>query len=384
MSTFKIFFYLIITLAINPKIKSIFSVPDLTKTSNKFNTYTIDFRGIDTPPATYWALANYHLDLTDFEKTHLDVTGGGAYGGLQTLPNGAKVEKVAIMSFWKINYKENGETKTLRFNRVYPPGEEMNFSGEGEGTTYRAPYNWETGNWYRFVIHTWEDYRTKETYLGQWIQDLSTKEWTLFAYFNTHLNNSYIGGGVGALAFFQEIFLSKYLKEDRSFQLKNMYIFDRSYNQWTSINTSRLYYGETPELSIDIGYSQFYFYGSCIPNIEGQNNSNKKKEFTGSISQSNSPNFSKPIFKTFNVKINKEQLDVEWEIDSKTCPCYKYSYKVEKLSELGYYSIFSYTISHPEECNFTLLSNFEGTYRITVNGTALSNEIVTKQIEKTI
>ena len=132
MSTFKIFFYLIITLAINPKIKSIFSVPDLTKTSNKFNTYTIDFRGIDTPPATYWALANYHLDLTDFEKTHSDVTGGGAYGGLQTLPNGDKVEKVAIMSFWKINYKENGETKTLRFNRVYPPGEEMNFSGEGE------------------------------------------------------------------------------------------------------------------------------------------------------------------------------------------------------------------------------------------------------------
>ena len=132
MSILKIFYHLIIVLAINTMVKSIFSVPDLTKTSNKINTYTIDFRGIDTPQSTYWSLANYALDLTEFKKTHKEVTGGGAYGGLQTLYNG---EKVAIMSFWKINYKENGETKTLRFNRIYPPGEEMDFSGEGEGTT---------------------------------------------------------------------------------------------------------------------------------------------------------------------------------------------------------------------------------------------------------
>ena len=381
MPTIKLFAYLIISLSINQIIECIFIVPDLKKTSNKFNTYTIDFRGIDTPHSTYWSLANYHLDLTDFEKTHSDVTGGGAYGGLQTLFNG---EKVAIMSFWKVNYKENGETKTLKFNRIYPEGEEMEFSGEGEGTTYRAPYNWTTGNWYRFVIHTWEDFKTKETYLGEWIQDLSTKEWTLFAYFNTHLNNSFIGGGDGALGFFQEIFSKTYLKDERSFQLKNMYIFDRTYKQWTSINTSYLYYNENPEIFKEVGNTQFYFYGASGPRIEGQNNENKKNRYSGSISQSNTPNFLKPVFKKLNAKISKSLLEVEWEIDPKTCPCYQYSYNVEKLSENKYHSIYSNTKSHPEDSGFALLANYEGTYRITVSATALSNEIVTNQIIKTI
>jgi len=380
MSILKIFYHLIIVLAINTMVKSIFSVPDLTKTSNKINTYTIDFRGIDTPQSTYWSLANYALDLTEFKKTHKEVTGGGAYGGLQTLYNG---EKVAIMSFWKINYKENGETKTLRFNRIYPPGEEMDFSGEGEGTTYRAPYNWVTGNWYRFVIHTWEDDKTKETYLGEWIQDLSTKEWTLFGYFNTHLPNSFIGGGSGALGLFQEIFSQTYLKYERSFQFKNMYIFDRTYQKWASINTTYLYYNEHPEIYKEVGHTQFYFYGASGPRIEGQNIVNKNR-FSGSISQSNNPNFIKPVFKVFDVKLTKKQLDVQWEIDSKSCPCYKYTYSLERLSDTGYKVLFSTNISQPENSNFTLYSTFQGTYKMTVTATALSNEVVSKQVTRTI
>ena len=36
-----------------------------------------------------------------------------------------------------------GQIKTLRFNRIYPEGDEMNFDGEGEGNTYRAIYDWQ-------------------------------------------------------------------------------------------------------------------------------------------------------------------------------------------------------------------------------------------------
>jgi hypothetical protein len=158
MSNQRLFSYFLIFLSIFPLYLCIFSVPDLSETSNKITTYTIDFRGIDTPESTYWSLANFHLDTSDFEQTHSDVSGGGAYAGLQTLYNG---ERVAIISFWKIKYKENGEEKELRFNRKYPSGDEMNFSGEGEGTTYRAPYNWESNVWYRFVLHTWEDISLK-------------------------------------------------------------------------------------------------------------------------------------------------------------------------------------------------------------------------------
>ena len=372
--------HLFILLLLFPNSKCIFSVPDLTETNNKFNTYTIDFRGIDTPPSTYWSLVNFNLDLTDFKKTHSDVTGGGAYAGLQTLSNG---EKVAIISFWKINYKEDGEIKTLRFNRIYPPGEEMNFSGEGEGTTYRASYNWKTNVWYRFVLHTWEDTKTKNILIGVWIQDLSTKEWTLFSYFNTNLNNSYIGGGNGALSLFQEIYRKLDFNYDRSFQFKNMYVFDKTYKQWESINTAYLYYNENPLLSKGVGYTQFYFYGFSAARFQGQDNSGENNNhFKASISQPRSPDFAKPAFKQFNINLNGEKLEVDWEIDSTSCPCYQYSYSLEILQESGYNTIFSSKITNPEICTFTLYGHFKGTYRITVKATALSNEFVTKQIEK--
>ena len=380
MSNILSFHFFLIAFLFYPFVISIYSVPDLTKTSNKINSYTIDFRGIDTPHSTYWSLANYHLDLTDFEKTHSEVTGGGAYGGLQSVFNG---EKVAIMSFWKINYKENGEVKTLKFNRIYPEGEEMDFSGEGEGTTYRAPYNWETNSWYRFVLHTWDDSRTKKTFIGQWIQDLNTKEWTLFAYFNTNLENSYIGGGDGALSFFQEIFSQTHLKYDRSFQLRNMYIFDRTYKEWKSINTSYLFYSENPDLYIDVGSSQFYFYGMTAPRIEGINE-NGKNNYRGSISQPNTPNFEKPAFKKINVNLTPDEMEVDWEMDSTKCPCYQYDYVVEYLHEKGDMYLFSDTITRPEQCKFAWASDFKGNYKITLTATAISNEKVTKIIFKSI
>ena len=373
--------YLIISFTLYPVSKTIFSVPDLTKTSNKINSYTIDFRGIETPPATYWSLANYHLDMTDFQKTHLNVTGGGAYGGLQTLSNG---EKVAIMSFWKINYSENGETKTIRFNRIYPKGEEMDFSGEGEGTTYRASYNWNSNGWYRFVLHTWDDLKTKNTFIGQWIQDLSTKEWTLFAYFNTNLNNSYIGGGSGALSAFQEIFNRNYFNEDRYFQLRNMYVFDRLSEKWISINSSNLYYNQNPDIYKEVGNTQFYFYGKSGKRTE-KNTDGSKNHYTGSISQPQNPDFSEPKFKIFNVEFNSTVLNVNWEIDPTTCPCYEYSYQLQIKEEDKYKIIFSGIITRPEECFFIITSNkFEGTYRIIVTATAISKEIVAKAAEKTI
>ena len=86
--------------------KNIYSDPDLSKTSRQFEGFTIDFIGIDTPNSTYWSLCNWGMDLTDFKTTHSDVTGGGAYGGLQTVING----KTAVLSFWEVLYKENGET----------------------------------------------------------------------------------------------------------------------------------------------------------------------------------------------------------------------------------------------------------------------------------
>ena len=73
--------------------------PELTKTSRQFKGFTIDFRGINTPFSTYWSLSNWQMDLTDF-KNHSQVSGGGAYGGLQIFING----KTLILSFWEVLY----------------------------------------------------------------------------------------------------------------------------------------------------------------------------------------------------------------------------------------------------------------------------------------
>ena len=374
----RLFSYFLIFLSIFPLYLCIFSVPDLSETSNKITTYTIDFRGIDTPESTYWSLANFHLDTSDFEETHSDVSGGGAYAGLQTLYNG---ERVAIMSFWKINYKENGEEKDLRFNRIYPSGDEMNFSGEGEGTTYRAPYNWESNVWYRFVLHTWEDY-TRKTFIGVWIQNLSTKEWTLFAYFNTNLSYSYIGGGYGALAFFQEIFSSAHLKKERQFQIKNMYVFDKVKKEWASINKSHLYYNENPEINKGIGYTPFYFYGFSGPHIDGQNEEKTEKEFTASITQPKTPDFDKPVLKKFEVEMDSHYLKLKWEWDSTSCPIYQYTITYE---DVLYGIKNTYRFTRPEKDQINLASDYEsGIYKITFTALAISNQFITKQVERTI
>ena len=82
MSLIKLFIFSMISLSIVicPLAHAIYSDPDLSKTSRQFEAFTIDFRGIDTPNSTYWSLCNWQMDLTDFKKTHTDVTGGmGVY-----------------------------------------------------------------------------------------------------------------------------------------------------------------------------------------------------------------------------------------------------------------------------------------------------------------
>ncbi len=206
----------LITFVVSPMAHNIYSDPDLSKTSRQFDGFSIDFKGIDTPNSTYWALCNWQMDLTNFKKTHKDVSGGGAYGGLQTHID----EKKAIMSFWEVQYTENGEKKVHRATRMYPKGQESTFGGEGEGTNYIADYNWRTKIWHRFVLYSWKDIATGKTFVGEWLQNLSTKKWTLFAVFNTKLVDSYITGG---LSQFQENFYDKYYPAKRSFNIKNMY-----------------------------------------------------------------------------------------------------------------------------------------------------------------
>jgi len=374
------------TIIICPSAKNIYSTPDLSKTSNKFEGFTIDFRGIDTPDATYWALCRWNMDLTEFKKDHQDVTGGNAYGGLQTKSGG----RVAILSFWEVGYKENGVSKTHRANRLYPLGKESSFSGEGEGTNYIANYDWSTNVWYRFIIRSWVNPSTQDTYVGEWIQNLNTKVWTLFSYFNTNLKNSYL---TKRLAFFQENFNGRTFGQERSFQIKNMYAYDKEYKKWISLNTTTLsydpaYWGYDTAGTHEIGYTSNYFFGSSGLPVDDQKiyDASSPTSIKGTITQPNTPDFKSPKFISLSATLSETKLSISWSIDSKTCPCYSYQVTVliYDSKNSSYKLILNKQIPRPEEKSYNYYSSFNGKYQIRVKCFALCGDSPLETISKSI
>ena len=363
--------------------KTIYSNPDLSKTSNQFEGFSIDFKGINTPNSTYWSLCNWRMDLTEFKKTHPDAKGGEAYGGLQTLIN----SKTAILSFWEVLYTENGETKSHRASREYPQGPEYSFTGEGEGTNYVHEFNWPTNVWIRFFVRSWVD-KIGDTHVGEWIQNLSTNEWTLFAYFNTNLKNSYI---VGRLFQFQENFNVKYFGYERSFQIKNMYALDKNYKKWISLNNSTLYYdpefyGYNTAGTHEFGYTSSYFYGSSGLPVDDQKSYDKSnpKGIKGNINQPDTPIFTKPGFKSLTAVITTTSLTVSWTLDSKASPCYKYQIQALYYTNNEYQSKYTIITYKPETRKAIFNYNFKGKYQIKATCYGISNDIVTKTIYKEI
>lgn len=369
------------------KGRTIVSYPDLSKTSKKFSGYTIDFRAIDAPAHTYFCLLQWVMDKTEFEKTPnvTDVQGAVVYGGVQS----TDTEPHGIMSVWQIEYKEKGVAKKLRATRIYPKGEQSTFTNEGEGTNYIATYIWSPNVWYRYTIHSWEDRTTQTTFVGQWIQNLSTKEWTLFAYYDTKLKNSYITG-----PFFQ--FLENYLPStyglERSSQYKNMYAFDKMSSKWVSLNTTKLYCnfgafnGDTGGTS-DFGYTSNYFYMSSGLLVDDQKayDEGRPSSVTATIKQPSTPEgFISPSFKSFDVTLTKTKLTINWTMDSKTSPCYQYHVHVKKKDSSGEIWVQYEQITRPEVKTYSLTQVFKGDYIIKLYCNAISDQSVVKTINKTI
>lgn len=150
----------------NPDMRmahNIYSDPDLSNTSGKFNGFMIDFKADYAPIKTYWALCNFWMDLSELSKNNTILESGGAYCGLQNTPYGKK----AIMSFWNIKYKTKaGKEKIITPSLVYPVknGNE-HFDGEGEGAKYLADYEWDAGKWYKMYICSYNNKKSGTTYV---------------------------------------------------------------------------------------------------------------------------------------------------------------------------------------------------------------------------
>lgn len=375
-------FSLILSFVTCPMAHNIYSDPVLSKTSGKFDAFLIDFKGIKTPYSTYWSLCNFGLDLTDFKKTHPDATGGGAYGGLQTLIN----SRVAILSFWEIQYTENGVSKVQRANRVYPDGAESTFGGEGEGTNCIKPYEWETNNWYRYLLKSWQDVKTGNTFVGQWILDVASGKWTLFAYFNTNLKNSYLRGG---MSMFQENFNEKYNGSERKFNLKNTYVHDIDKDDWISLPTTKLSYdppswGFNTAGTHEFGGTDEYFWGSTGLPVTDQKeyDANNPSSLVVTITQPEMPQIFGGIKITnYSVKAEKDRAVFSWEISDFDFPMLSYTVTIKDSSGEV---VHSYLSTRPEERLYSYSGKFSGKYVYTLEVTSVFGETASKSLTYTV
>lgn len=212
---------------------NIYSDPDLSETSGKFSAFSIDFMSNKAPMGTYWALCNWEMDLSclaGFEVTDP----GGAYAGLQNRAD----SKVSIMSFWEVKYLEkDGHEVAIKAQRIIPEGKTNSFSGEGEGTNFIAPFPWKANQWYRMIIRAYDDEKTSNTVVEQWLIDLETEEKFLLCSFDTGLCHSFMKGSMSQ---FMENYDAATRDEARDFCYRNIFVQDYKTSEWIPISTTTL------------------------------------------------------------------------------------------------------------------------------------------------
>ncbi len=207
---------------------NIYITPHFKDSSKQYDAYMVDFRSNENPPGTYWELCDYRMDCEGSRELYPGLLDDmRAYAGLQRVEpvNG----EVAIQSYWRARASQG---TYIYAKRVFPEGEEHEFGGEGEGTNYIGPYDWEAGKWYRMVLRCWEDKTTGRTFIGQWFIDLETGVWTLISIFNTQFQNSFIEGNMTA---FMENFLPAYADPERDINVKNFYVIDHQDGEWKTV-----------------------------------------------------------------------------------------------------------------------------------------------------
>ena len=354
-----------------------YSSPDLSQTSKKFDSFMIDFKSDVTPQVTYWSLANFSMDLRSKKtaKAYRGISGFGAYAGLQYTSN-----RMGILSFWDAKYTKDGEQKILTASRVYPKGEST-FGGEGEGTNCIMYYGWKTGQWYRMLLHSWEDSETGTTFAGAWFLDVTTGVWKLFAYFDTHLYESFF---TGPMSQFMENFsggdINTNCNVERTCNLKNMYVFDHDKQEWISLPTATLSYGDGGPQTEDqkkfgahsFGAEEDYFWGSTGGKVEDQEAYERAaiKQATYTIVQPDQPTLGAPEIKKLSLGSSTKKFS--WTLADTSTPQLAYRLTVVNAAGETIYDVYE---TRPEvksqmlnelgtdeiKCTLTITDVFGGT-----------------------
>ncbi len=328
--------------------KNIYLTPELINTTNKFDTFTLEFKGIHTPPSTFWSLCNFEMDLTKFKENYKDAEGSKGYGGFQTTIEDRRM----VFYLSDIYYTENSKSKILKPERIYPKEIDDN---------YLASFHWKTNSYYKFVIKSWIDYETNKTFIGEWIQDMDIHKWYLISYFDTNLENSFI---TGSLSQYQENFYDKYFGVERSFNIRNIYAYDIDYKKWISLNTTTMSYdlaswGYNTAGTHDFGFTDNYSYGSSGELVDDQEKYDEinPEKIKASINQSEIFEKGKLNF-YLDIEMNSTMVRPHWIIgENSVAPLrFKIIFGKDNWNE-GV--IFTKNITRPEQREYIYKGNFE-------------------------
>lgn len=307
--------------------------PDLSAikggTQGKIRTYSISFCANDANPApgTYWALANFNFTNLDSKGNSNKQTYGG-YAGFQVLGSDRGKDHVAILSIFQHDHtKTDGTCATCM---VKQKSEAVGPAKNEPACVHSInPFTWEGNKRYRMVLHCWDDIQTGNTFIGMWIQDIASRQWTLYSYYDTKLKNSVM---TGDMHFFLENFAAIDANNTRKYKINDIYAKDASDDSWKSITSAtQSYWG-----SYAMGYPSFgrdnyysYFWGNVTP----QNTDPKLNPFaqtkTSTITQPSTPRFGDQKAYTIT-KCQKygTSLNISWEPDATSTPQLSYELRV--------------------------------------------------------
>ena len=166
-----------------------------------------------------------------------------------------------------------------------------------------------------------------------------------------------------------------------------MYVFDKEYQKWISINTTSLHiddHNDTAGTHI-LGCTKNYFYASSGLPVDDQKSYDKThpSSFTCTITQPETPSFPKPVIKSIKVSLTQTKITINWSIDPTGSPCYEYYIEVFKQSEGGGWSlIHHHSTSRPKQQSYTYTAIFKGTYLAYVTYYSISDSVLLNMLIK--
>ena len=305
-------------------------------TDKKTDGFMMDFYSdSENALCTYWSNANWSMYTkpTIQKYKYLNFTGGGAYAGLQI--GDTPDDRRGIMSMWRYEYMDlqSRETKYIYAKAIY--GKTTTYDNEGSGTSCVMPYAWKSNQWYRELLLCWEDEETGNTFIGTWYYDYEADKWTLFAYYNTFLVDSYIQGDIGQ---FLENFVESTRENYRSFRYRNIYLLptgQTGIDSWKSCDKIYIQSDANPKAhgEAKLGLSEDGTYVWAWVDGRSEIDTDEKLDLTATLKQDAKPTVGTPAINAIAAKnsvSNGKILStrINWEMTENSTPQLSYSLKV--------------------------------------------------------